>query len=70
MLRLDIKTVIDQKGLTLRQVADKADVAYNTILNMYRGVTTRVDLEVLERVTTALEVEPSDVLVKRELQAA
>lgn len=71
MLALDIKTPADERKLSLREIADRAGVAYNTVLNMYRGVSTRVDLETLDKVAGALGVEPQTLLVKKtERQAA
>ena len=53
-----------KRGITTQELAERAEIAYNTALNLVRGVTARIDLEVLDRVCGVLEVEPGDLLVR------
>lgn len=59
-----IGEVAAQRGVGTKELADRADIAYNTALNLMRGVVTRIDLEVLDRVCEALDVQPGDLLVR------
>lgn len=59
-----IGEVAKERGMSVQQVSDKADIAYNTALNLFRGVVTRIDLEVLDKVCEALGAEPGDLLVR------
>ena len=59
-----IGEIAAQRGLSTQDLSDRADIAYNTALNLVRGVVTRIDLEVLDRVCEALDAEPGDLLVR------
>lgn len=52
------------KGFTPKSLSEQADIAYNTALNMFRGVSTRIDLDVLDRICGVLNVTPGDLLVR------
>jgi DNA-binding Xre family transcriptional regulator len=56
--------VAAQQGLSTQDLADKAGIAYNTALGLMRGVSTRIDLAVFDRVCDALNSTPGELLVK------
>jgi DNA-binding Xre family transcriptional regulator len=56
--------VAKQQGISTQDLADRAGIAYNTALGLRRGVSTRIDLEVLDRVCDALNSTPAELLVK------
>ena len=53
-----------QRGISTQALADSAGIAYNTALNLVRGVSSRIDLDVLDRVCEVLDVQPGDLLVR------
>ena len=52
-----------QMGMTPSELAAKAGVSHNTALALYRGVNSRIDLPVLDRVCAVLNVQPADLLI-------
>lgn len=52
-----IGEVMDQKGLTASDLAERAGVAYNTALAYQRDSSDRLSKDVLGKIATALEVE-------------
>lgn len=58
-----IGKLMRQKGLTPSELASQAGVAHNTALALYRGVSTRIDLPVLDRVCAVLGAQPGELLI-------
>lgn len=56
-------SLVRERGLSMRQLSEQADISYNTALNMVRGMATRIDLPVLDRICKVLHVQPGDLLV-------
>ena len=52
-----------QRGITPAELATRAKVSHNTALALYRGVSSRIDLPVLDRVCAVLDVQPADLLI-------
>ena len=67
---LRIGEIARSQGLTIKALAERAGVAYNTAHTLCTGRATRIDLDTLDRVCAALEVEPGDVLVRQPDAAA
>jgi putative transcriptional regulator len=55
--------VARERGLSVRQLSQQANIMYNTALNLCRGVGTRIDFEVLDSLCKVLHVQPGDLLV-------
>lgn len=55
--------IMKQRGVSPYQLAEQAHIAPNTALNMMRGTTKRIDLDVLEAICQVLQVTPGDILV-------
>ena len=53
-----------QQGLTIKALAERAGVAYNTAHALYTGRALRIDLDTLDRMCTALGTDPGDVFVR------
>lgn len=53
-----------QQGFTIKALASRAGVAYNTAHALCTGRATRIDLDTLDRICTALQVEPRDIFVR------
>lgn len=52
------------RGISVRELSERADIAYNTALSLVRGSSTRIDFEVLDRVCAVLAAQPGDLLVR------
>ena len=57
-----IKEISKSKGLTLRQLAQNADVSYNTIYSITKRDSERIQGNILQRISLALEVSPSELI--------
>lgn len=68
-VRLRIGEVARQQGLTIKALAERAGVAYNTAHALSTGRATRIDLDTLDRMCAALQVEPGDLFIRQAAQA-
>lgn len=66
MARFSIGAILDERGISSQEFSIMANISYNTALSLRRGVTTRIDMDVLNRVLKALRVSIRDVLVETE----
>lgn len=63
MIELRVQEVSREKGVfTIKELAARAKLAYDTAADLWHGRMKRVDLEVLNRVCHALDCTPSDLL--------
>ncbi len=53
------------QGLTIKALAERAGVAYNTAHALYTGRATRIDLDTLDRMCAALQMQPGDLFVRQ-----
>lgn len=67
-VRLQIGEVARQQGLTIKALAERAGVAYNTAHALATGRATRIDLDTLDRICAALQAEPGDLFVRQAAQ--
>ncbi len=54
------------RDLNVQQLANKAKVSYGTAHGLYTGASKRIDLDILDRMCEALEVQPGDLFVRVE----
>lgn len=62
MIKITLNAVLAERKISQRQVALKAGVRPNTISLLCKGKVQRIDLDVLDRVCTALEVQPEQII--------
>ena len=62
MIRLKVKEIAETKGLNMAQLARKADVDVRTVRRIYREPTSEISTVVLDKLATALDVKPSDLI--------
>ena len=63
-ISLRVGELARHQGLTIKALAARAGVAYNTAHTLATGRATRIDLDTLERICAALRVEPGDLFVR------
>ena len=63
-IRMRIGELARHQSLTIKALAARAGVAYNTAHALYTGRATRIDLDTLDRICAALQVEPGDLFVR------
>jgi transcriptional regulator with XRE-family HTH domain len=52
---------MDERGMSTKELAFRADIAQSTANNLYKGQMSRIDIPVLERVAKALNVPFRDL---------
>lgn len=61
-MRLNIKPLVDKKGLNRNQFAKLIQVGYIAACNLYEGKTERIYFDTLERICKTLECTPNDII--------
>ncbi len=64
MIEIHLSELMGRKKLKISELSRMTGLAPNTIGKLYHGKNRQIDLEVLDRVSTALGVEVGDILVK------
>lgn len=64
MVKFRLDEIMTERRLKYREVAEGAGVALSVVYNIKQNRSTRVDLDVLDRLSNYLEVEPGDLLAK------
>lgn len=70
MVNLRVQELARERGITtITDLAEKANLAYDTARDLWHGRMQRIDREVLGRVCIALAVTPGDILTLEEQPA-
>jgi DNA-binding Xre family transcriptional regulator len=62
MIRLRVKEIAKQKGISMGKLSRVADVSYKTVKRIYDDPTYSATLPILERLAKALEVATADLI--------
>ena len=62
MIRLRVKEVAEQKGVSMRKLASKADIAYNTLRTIYKNPYRQITTITLAKLAEALEVPSAELI--------
>lgn len=62
MIKLRVKEIAERQGLNLSQLSRKADIDIRTLRRIYRDPTHPIDTRILDKLATALNVSPHDLL--------
>ncbi len=62
VIRLKVREIAEAKGLNMAQLARKADIDVRTVRRIYRDPTSEISTTVLDKLATALDVKPSDLI--------
>lgn len=57
-----IKDLTKERGITLKELAEKSGISYNTIYSITKRDSKRVQGEILQRLSAALDVSPAALL--------
>lgn len=69
-LRLRIKEIREAKKLSQERLAEMVGVRQATISDHERGQARRIDLDLIEALCKALDVDPGDLLVMTDVEGA
>lgn len=61
-ISIDIKTIMDQKGLTRNSLARAINARFEVINKWYNGNVEKVDADILARICYVLDCTPNDII--------
>lgn len=61
-VRLRVKEVAEEKGMSMTRLHTRSEVAYNTIRRIFRDPYVEITTTTLSRLANALGVPPTDLL--------
>lgn len=61
-VRLRVKEVAREKGMSMTRLHTRSEVAYNTIRRIFRDPYVEITTTTLNRLANALDVPPTDLL--------
>ena len=62
MINSKLSEILGRKRIKMSELAQKAGINKNTVLNLYHDRSTRIEFEVLNKICNVLECTPSDIL--------
>ena len=62
-MQINIKKLMDEKGITRYELAKRIGVTYPTITSLYNGTGTSIKLDILENLCIELKCTPNDIVV-------
>lgn len=62
MIRIRLGGILEVRGLSQRQLALKAGIRPNALSAICNEKVQRIDLDILDRICTALEIQPGDLI--------
>ncbi|MED3905824.1 helix-turn-helix transcriptional regulator [Geobacillus thermodenitrificans] len=62
MIKINLSRILGERRISQRKLAEMANVRPNTISAIYNEKVQRIDLDVLDRICKALNVQPGDIL--------
>ena len=62
MIASNLSEILGRKRIKMSELAQKAGINKNTVLNLYHNRSTRIEFEVLNKICNVLECTPSDIL--------
>lgn len=61
-IQIDIKTIMDNKGISRNALARAANTRFEVINKWYNGTVEKIDSDVLARVCFVLDCTPADII--------
>lgn len=62
-MKINIEPALNIKNMTRYELAKRTNLTFQTIDNIYKGRTTRIDLNTLESICIVLDCTPNDILI-------
>ncbi len=56
-----LPAIMNQKGISIRELSRVTDITYTTVRAVYHGGRRSVQLDVLDSICRALEIQPGDI---------
>ena len=61
-MKLEIKQLVDTKGLNRNQLSKELKIGYKAACNLYDGSVERIYFDTLENLCKVLDCTPNDIL--------
>ena len=65
-MRLNIKPLVDAKGMNRNQLAKELKIGYKAACNLYEGTTERIYFDTLTHLCEVLDCTPNDIIISDE----
>lgn len=62
-MKINIKTKLDEKGISRYELAQRIGVTYPTITSIYKGESTSVKFDILEAICKELDCSLDEILI-------
>jgi len=62
VLRLRVKEVAQEKGMSMNKLSQRSEVSYHIIRDIYRDPFKTINTDTLNRLATALEVPVTEII--------
>lgn len=62
-MKLSIQTQLKEKNITRYELARRIGVTYPTIDNIYKGLSSSIKFDILEKICKVLECTPNDIII-------
>jgi DNA-binding Xre family transcriptional regulator len=62
MIRLRVKEIAEQRGMTMTTLSHRSEISFNTVKSIFRDPYRVVTTDTLERLAKALDVSPVDLI--------
>jgi transcriptional regulator with XRE-family HTH domain len=62
MIRLRVKEVAEEKGLSMAKLARKADIDFKTVQRIFHDPYRDISLSTLDKLATALEIPANNLI--------
>jgi DNA-binding Xre family transcriptional regulator len=70
MIVIRLKEVAEGQGKKVRDLVAATGLAYGTVLNLWRASVSGIDLKTLDALCGALNVQPGELLARKEADEA
>lgn len=64
MIKCNLSKILGEKRIKVAELAREIDVHKNTIHRLYNETATRIDIEVIDKVCTYLDIEVGELFEK------
>lgn len=61
-IKVKLNDIMVEKGVSTYQLSSKANIRFQTIQNLRKNTSSRIDFEVLAKICCALDVKVSDII--------
>ena len=62
MIRLKVKDIAEEKGMTMTKLSHRSEISFNTVKSIFRNPYRTINTDTLERLAVALGVTPADLI--------